>query len=403
VWAAAIVAQYDPDWASDESWGGMVNMIIRDVAAWDRDDPLFPFLRSYDIYAGHSWAAGHASFAEGNNQESSSESLNFSAATALWGSITGNQIIRDTGIFLFTNELNAVEQYWFDIDHEVFPTSFQHVCVGMVWGTKGAHATWFSAEPEMIHGINFLPVTSASLYLGRDPDYVLENYNEIVSENGGAENEWVDIIWEFLALADPALAISKFNNYPNYPVEEGETRAHTYYWLHNLNSMGQVDLPVTANIPNYAVFLADSIRTYIAYNPGFNDITAEFSDGELLVVPAREIVSLKRNINIVSADEDQITQTSPTANLYAAFPNPFNPSATISFFTTENRENTEIAVYNLKGQKVKTLVDDKLVSGHHSVVWNGNNEAGKPVSSGIYLYKLRSGNFQQTRKIVLIK
>jgi len=289
--AAATIAQYDITWASDTSWGGMVEMLIRDAAAWDRNDDLFPFLRSYDIYAGHSWAGGHGCTNDGNNQESSSESLNFAAAVALWGSVKGDDEIRDLGIYLYTNEYTAVEQYWFDVDNEVFPVSFSHNCVGMVWGTGGVHSTWFSGEPEMIHGINFLPLTSASMYLGRNTDYVTDNYNEMVAENGGAEDVWYDIMWEYLALANPDLALSKFNDYPAYPVEGGETRAHTYYWLHNLKSMGQIDLSVTADVPNYGVFINNGIRTYAAYNPSFSAVTVHFSDGEMLDVPARQLAS----------------------------------------------------------------------------------------------------------------
>ena len=302
IMAAATVAQYDQSWASESSWGGMVNMLIRDVAAWERDDPLFPFLRCYDIYAGHSWASGNGASADGNNQESSSESMNFSAATALWGAATGNDIIRDLGIFLYTNEMHAIEQYWFDVDEQVFPEEFDHNCLGIVWGTKGVHSTWFSGEPEMIHGINFLPVTAASLYLGRDPGYVLANYYEMVDENGGAENNWYDIMWEFLALADPDLAITKFNNYSDYPVEGGETRAHTYHWLHNLRSMGEVDLTVTANVPNYAVFLNGNVRTYVAYNPGNTRLTVQFSDGGSIEVAPGEMSSYNAIVDVPQDD-----------------------------------------------------------------------------------------------------
>ncbi len=84
------------------------------------------------------------------------------------------------------------------------------------------------------------------------------------------------------------------------------------------------------------------------------------------------------------------------------YPNPFNPSTKI-FFTTEHTENAEITIYNLKGQKVKTLIDEKLPAGNHQVVWDGKNENGKPVSSGIYFYKLKADKFEETRKMILMK
>jgi len=85
------------------------------------------------------------------------------------------------------------------------------------------------------------------------------------------------------------------------------------------------------------------------------------------------------------------------------YPNPFNPTTTISFSSTMSTENTELSIYNLKGQKVKQLVSDKFSAGQHSIVWNGNDDSGKPVSSGIYFYKLKSGNYERTRKMILLK
>ena len=87
-----------------------------------------------------------------------------------------------------------------------------------------------------------------------------------------------------------------------------------------------------------------------------------------------------------------------------AYPNPFNPTTTISFnLTAENAENAELEIYNLKGQKVKTLVNEKLNAGQHSVSWSGNDENGRSVSSGIYFYKLKAGDFEQTKKMMLLK
>ena len=75
--------------------------------------------------------------------------------------------------------------------------------------------------------------------------------------------------------------------------------------------------------------------------------------------------------------------------LFGNYPNPFNPSTTISFqLNTENTEYTEIAIYNVKGQKIKRLINEQLPIGNHSTVWNGKDDNGKQVSSGIYLYNL---------------
>src|SRR5262249_14194043 len=88
VQAAATIAQYDPAWASDGQWGGMMRLIVKDPANWDRADTRFPRLRTFDPYEGHSWASGHAAFGAGNNQESSSEAMDFATGLVLWGAAT---------------------------------------------------------------------------------------------------------------------------------------------------------------------------------------------------------------------------------------------------------------------------------------------------------------------------
>jgi endoglucanase Acf2 len=340
--AAATIAQYDPTWASDPQWGGMVKVIINDVANISTaTDSRFPRLRNFDPYEGHGWASGHAGFAAGNNQESSSEAMMFNTAVFLWGAATGNSTLRDLGIYLYTNETRAIEQYWFDVDNIVFPATYSHVAVGMVWGQGGAHGTWFSGEPEMIHGINFLPITSGSTYLGRNPAYVTTNYNEIVSENGGVENEWMDIIWSFQAFADPAAAVSKFGR-GTYGPEAGETKAHTYHWIHNLNAMGQVDTTITANIPTYAVFNKGGVRTYAAYNPGSSAITVSYSNGTNCTVPANTLFA---STNCSTGPTPTPTNTSPATNTPTN--TPIGPTNTPTSTPTPTSTSTSCGATNV--------------------------------------------------------
>ncbi|MDO9578651.1 MAG: FlgD immunoglobulin-like domain containing protein [Candidatus Cloacimonadales bacterium] len=92
-----------------------------------------------------------------------------------------------------------------------------------------------------------------------------------------------------------------------------------------------------------------------------------------------------------------------SANL-SNYPNPFNPETTISFsLTTESTENTELVVYNIKGQKVKQLINEQLPTGQYSVVWDGTNEMGKPVASGVYYYQLKTGSKIIQNKALLLK
>ncbi|MCK4653419.1 MAG: T9SS type A sorting domain-containing protein, partial [Candidatus Cloacimonetes bacterium] len=84
------------------------------------------------------------------------------------------------------------------------------------------------------------------------------------------------------------------------------------------------------------------------------------------------------------------------------YPNPFNPETTISYELSENGK-VNLSIYNIKGQKVNTLVNEVLPAGEHSAIWNGNDSNGNRVGSGIYFYKLRAGDYREVRKMVLLK
>ena len=289
--AAATLAKFDPNWAKTSQYGGMVDMLIRDANNYDRSDTRFPYLRDFDIYAGNDWASGHGSFAAGNNQESSSEGMNFAGALIQWGQATGNTAVRDAGIYIYTTEAAAIDDYWFDVDNTTFPAGFQHSTVGMVWGDGAAYATWFSADPEKIQGINQLPVTGSHLYLGDYPAYNKVNYDEMVRNSGGEPTEWQDVLWEFLALGDGDLALSKFKANPNYTSEEGESKAHTFHWIDNLATLGNVDASLTANSPLAAAFTKNGKKTYVVGNIGTSALTVTFSDGTKLTAPAGKTVA----------------------------------------------------------------------------------------------------------------
>ncbi len=99
----------------------------------------------------------------------------------------------------------------------------------------------------------------------------------------------------------------------------------------------------------------------------------------------------------VSAEDNQISIAYHELKNY---PNPFNPTTTISFSIADYTKNTELVIYNLKGQEIRqfSISDDQ-----HSIVWNGTDENNYSVSSGIYFYKLRNGNYTSTKKMILLK
>ena len=286
VGAAATVIRFDPAWAA--RWGRFVELLLRDVANWDRGDKRFPFLRYMDPYAGHSWANGPAQFEEGNNEESSSEDVNLSANAILWGALTENRAIRDLGIYLYTNQVAAIEQYWFDVDRQVFPKGFDYTTAAMVWGAGAKYDTWFDQDPIIVHGINFLPFTGGSLYLGRRPDYVKRNFDELFRQSRGVMTTWRDYVLMYLALGNPTKALELYSEDPYFEPEFGNTKALTYHWITNLAALGHVEPTVTADVPTYAVFQNQDARTYVAFNPSSKKTTVTFSDGTAMAVLPRQ-------------------------------------------------------------------------------------------------------------------
>lgn len=126
-----------------------------------------------------------------------------------------------------------------------------------------------------------------------------------------------------------------------------------------------------------------------------NNQSGRFESRNVTVSECKEFLQVR----IDATDEPPL----PTViKLYGNYPNPFNPETTISFDLAEQSPVT-IEVFNIKGQKVSTLVRDNFASGHHSVVWNGTDSNGKPVSSGVFFYKMSTPNHVSTRKMLLLK
>ena len=100
-----------------------------------------------------------------------------------------------------------------------------------------------------------------------------------------------------------------------------------------------------------------------------------------------------------TADEPQLAAG---YSLRENYPNPFNPETDISFILP-TRTHASLTIYNIVGKKVVTLANREMDAGTHTVHWDGRDEAGKPVATGVYFYRLKTDEFEQTQKMVLMK
>ena len=300
---AAEVALRDPTWIAKDRWGGMLELLIADIATTERGRADFPFLRNWDAYESHTWANGVGNGEFGNNNESSSESINAWVSLILWGEVTGNKALRDLGIYLYTNEIEAINHYWFDIHGQVFATEYKNAEVSLVFGGMYRHDTWWIDDPRQIKGINLLPVTTAHTYLGRDPAFVKRSLATLPAETAlwnriakkpsppPPKDIWQDVFSQYLALADPAEALKTWDRWGS--VELGASRSYTLHFMLSLEAMGTPDFSITADTPLHAVFnRPDGSRTYLAFNARKTPLEVKFSDGKRLSVAPGSLARL---------------------------------------------------------------------------------------------------------------
>ena len=115
----------------------------------------------------------------------------------------------------------------------------------------------------------------------------------------------------------------------------------------------------------------------------------------------QNVCSIENDVLITDGEEVEIPEIVYT-KLHGNYPNPFNPETKISY-STAKAGNAELTIYNIKGQRVKTLVKDHIEAGDHSIIWNGKDDKDADVSSGVYFYRLKTADEIQNKKMLLLK
>ncbi|MFQ5602580.1 MAG: FlgD immunoglobulin-like domain containing protein [bacterium] len=108
---------------------------------------------------------------------------------------------------------------------------------------------------------------------------------------------------------------------------------------------------------------------------------------------------------VVTGVEDEVVNVPSQFNLEQNYPNPFNPSTVIHYTLPQNADLTAVKldVYNILGQKVRTLVNENQSAGPHAVLWNGKDDDGNLVAGGIYLYRLQARSFSAVKKMTYLR
>ena len=276
----------------------------------------------------------------------------------------------DNGIFISYNEGDTWEPLGLEgpFIESLFINSQDHIFVskasGVFRSTNNGN-TWV----EVSNGLPISLYWSSITISNNDIVYLLDYYNGVYKSVNNGDN------WDLVLP----------NNYPTVFVT---------------TSLGDIYLGTTSGV----FFSSDNGLNWIPFNSGFNfpwiPIYSLYVDQDDFIFAGTSFDGSYKTINPSSIISNEVIDSN---NCIEIHPNPFNPTTTISFSIQEESE-VNLSVYNIKGQKIKTLVHNELNKGNHSIIWNGDDKSGKPVSSGIYYYKLNvNGKTEAVKKCLLLK
>lgn len=304
--AAALLAMEDPAFGRD--YGGMARLVAKEYANWEREDTQFPFLRTFDVWEGHSWAGGFSS-PSGNNQESSSEAVQSWAGLFLLGQALGDARMSAAGAMGYAMETRAAMEYWFNVHGDNWSANYKAPSVGMVWSGGQLNGTYFSDDPAWTFGIQWLPMSPALAYLVEDPAFARASLRAMFdarrAKKGSADISGMgaalgNVILAQAAQVNPDWAASQLDELwdKNDPVaHDNDTPGLTYYFTHANRSLGQIAPEYSLSLPLSRVYFnpATKATTYIAFNPSDQaQVATVYKSGQkigVLQVPPRQMAA----------------------------------------------------------------------------------------------------------------
>lgn len=219
IYAATILAQYDAGFLNDNK--AMINLLVADIANY-RSDEALPLRRSFDPYAGHSWASGTAPFTDGNNQESTSEAINAWTGMSLWARRTDNDALALQADWMLSLEYRTARSYWL-LQQEPLPdylAAYDSPIASIVWGGKREYSTFFSDDANAKLAIQLLPLTPSIKRLG-------DQLPERIFEGTAVERAYGDQ----LLMARPGATVDQAVALPDAAIDDGNSRTYLYAYI----------------------------------------------------------------------------------------------------------------------------------------------------------------------------
>ncbi|MDR1196234.1 MAG: T9SS type A sorting domain-containing protein [Endomicrobium sp.] len=342
IYASAILALFDPQFADSSDYKGIVDLLVRDSYSHVRNDMDFPYLRNFDIYEGHSWADGPGGGDDrGINQESSSEAMNAWAGIYLWGLASKNQELMDLGAYGYTTEYEATKEYFLDTSGEIYGgTPYAHKGIGILWDNESIYSLHFEPQiSQTIKGIQVLPLTPSMLYHGYDTSYARSFYDEMFANRGtGVVNGvnltilWKDIWLRYKSLFDAAGALSDCIA-GGFSAEEGSSLTYSYQFINFFNEYGTIDTSVVADNGSFCVMTKGGTKSYIAFNGSedyktvaFKSVSGGASAGSMKVPPMTTAVTK----DFINFKYDSLRTLRADGNNHVLFMNKYDDLISVS-------------------------------------------------------------------------
>lgn len=309
--ASALLGKNDPEWL--KGYGEMATLVAKQYANWDRNDKNFPFLRTFEPWCGHSYAGGGSNKNDGNNQESSSEAMESWCGVFLLGAALGNKEMQACGAMGYAIEAEATQEYWNDYygwkkgaKFANHPPAFKnkHSIASVMRDRDIGHWTWFSGAPIHIYGIQWLPTWTSMHYMGRYPDHVVYQVNEMRKKEGKGVpvpfakfgRDWGHVALGYLLWGEAAQACNVLDEEYAAKREIGDWRnaGITYYLAHTYLDLGQVAWDCHTSLPTSLVFKDPKDKyTVVAWNPQDKEVAVDVYQKnkkiKTIKVPARTL------------------------------------------------------------------------------------------------------------------
>ncbi len=234
LYAAGVLGADDPELV--EEIRPVMDLLAADIASSPANE-YFPGRRTFDVYASHSWASGTSPFADGNNQESSSEAVLAWAGLSLWAKASGQADLEREATWLHALEAQSARAYWTDFDEsDPVYDGYGHTVLPLNFGGKRDYATWFSPEPAAMLAILLIPVSPSSDHLAGDPERIERNVAEATS-TAGFNQTYGDYLLMYSALAGEEARVAALEEARALDaVDDGNTRTYLLAWLMSLKA-----------------------------------------------------------------------------------------------------------------------------------------------------------------------